>query len=192
MQKRENKDVWLAKCLPRNMKKAKGEFVIPLRENMEHMMMAHCTFLLVEFFVYKFMLLTILTEIFYLWLCYFCYMTLKYYAFYAYIFLMGTAPLYSIWTLLTIGPIKMLFYIIQLCIYCYLGGYITLQRDRNYSQELNEYEQEKKNRRNPINIKDTLEQIQSEQAYEIECLILDENNPVNYGGSDDSLTRPLG
>ena len=65
-------------------------------------------------------------------------------------------------------------------------------RYRNYSKELNEYELEKKNRRNPINIKDTLEQIQSEQAYEIECLILDENNPANYGGSDDSLTRPMG
>ena len=174
------------------MKKAKGEFVIPLRESMEHMMMAHSAFLLVELFVYKFMIITILTEIFYLWLCYFCYMTLKKWPFYAYIILMGAAPLYSIWTLLTIGPIKMLFYVIQLFVYCYFGGYITLQLYRNYSQEQSEHEQEKINRRNPINIKDTLEQIQSEQAYEIECLILDENNPVNYGGSDDSLTMPMG
>jgi len=65
-------------------------------------------------------------------------------------------------------------------------------RYRNYTQEQNEFEQEKKNRRTSINVKDTLELIQSEQAYEIECLILDENNPKNFGGSDDSLTRPMG
>ena len=129
------------------MKKAKGEFIFPLREHCEHMMTAHITFLFVEIFVYPVMPLAILTEIFYFWLCYFCYMTLKFYAFYAYILLLGLAPLYSIWTMLTIGPIKMLFYFIQLFVYSYFGGYVMFLRYRNYAQELNEYEQEKKNRR---------------------------------------------
>ena len=138
------------------MKKAKGQFVIPLRESLEHMMIAHCIFLMMEFFLYDFMLLTILTEIFYLWLCYYSYMTLKYYVLYAYIVLMFLSPFYSLWTLLTIGLIKMLFYIVQLFIYCYFGGYVMFYRYRNYADELNEYEKEKKNRRNPVNVKDTL------------------------------------
>ena len=139
------------------MKKAKGEFIYPLREHCEHMMTAHITFLFVELFVYPVMPLAILTEIFYFWLCYFCYMTLKFYAFYGYILLLGLAPLYSIWTLLTIGPIKMLFYFIQLFVYSYFGGYVMYLRYRNYAKELNEYELEKKNRLNPINVKDTLQ-----------------------------------
>ena len=70
--------------------------------------------------------------------------------------LMILSPFYSLWTLLTIGLIKMLFYIVQLFIYCYFGGYVMFHRYRNYADELNEYEKEKKNRRNPVNVKDTL------------------------------------
>ena len=118
------------------MKKAKGTYALVFREHLEHMMIAHFVFLIAEFTFYNFMLFTVLTEVFYLWLCYYCYMTLKNYACYAYIIVMGLSPLYSFWTLFSIGLIKMLFYMIQLYTYCYFGGYQSFLKYKKYSQEL--------------------------------------------------------
>lgn len=157
MKEKENENVMFAECVPRIMKKAKGNYISPLREHLEHMMMIHTVFLMADMFLYNLNFVMIITELFYLWLCYFCYMTLKNYAFYAYISLLAFSPIYSFWTLLNIGPIKMLFYIVQLIVYSYFGGYITLLRYQVYAQEQNELEQEKKNRRNPNNVKDVLD-----------------------------------
>lgn len=48
-----------------------------LRTHLKVMIGIHCLMLVLELFFYNLLLTMVLTEIFYLWLCYYCYMTLS-------------------------------------------------------------------------------------------------------------------
>jgi len=74
-----------------------------LRDHLVVMLVAHSVFLTLEIFFYRFSILLVGSETFYLWLCYYSYMTLSNCAMYFYIFFMLVAPLSGFFHLFDFG-----------------------------------------------------------------------------------------
>ena len=75
------------------MRKVKGGEAEVLRYHLLVMVFAHVLFVILECFVYKFMFMMMITEIFYAWLCYQGFMTMNKLFIYGYVVCMFLTPI---------------------------------------------------------------------------------------------------
>ena len=103
-----------------------------LRTHFKIMMCIHIMMLILELFFYNLLLTMVLTEMFYMWMCYYNYMTLNKCPVITYIIFVGLSVT-QVLRVLDVGVgMPMLLYLCQLSLYAYFGVYVTSVKTKAY------------------------------------------------------------
>lgn len=112
--------------MPSEKLEVRGEMAETLRSCLMQNILMHSGFLIFEVFAYNFLILLFLSELFFIWLCYYNYMRMNSCTIYLYIVLMISQPIVGFFNLLAVGfPGGSLLYLGQVALEVYFGGVIT-------------------------------------------------------------------